>query len=177
MDPMLAHHPHPSLLPHSPMSRDLLLILGILVAFPIFFFVLWRFVAAILSAAGGWGALAERYPAPPTPEGKAYPSNSGFLQRWFLPVNYNFILTVRVGDSGVGLETNPLFRFNHPPLLIPWHAVRECRRFSFLFFTGAHFRVAEPGVRIAISGPAGEAILERWTQMQGVAGSPQPVIA
>ena len=38
--------------------------------------------------------LAERYPAPPTPEGKVYPSNSVVLQRWFLPVS---------GDLSLGL--------------------------------------------------------------------------
>jgi hypothetical protein len=148
------------------MSRDLLLILGILVVFPIFFFMLWRGVATILSVVGGWGKLAERYPAPPQPEGRAYPSNSGVLQYWFLPVNYNFILTVRVGDAGVGLETNPLFRYGHPPLLIPWQAVRECRRFSLLFYSGALLRLHDSGVRIFIGGRAGAAILERYAALR-----------
>lgn len=148
------------------MSRDLMLILGIIVVFPIFFFVLWRGVAAILSVVGGWGKLAERYPAPPKQEGKTYPSTSGFLQHWFLPVNYNFILTVRVGDAGVGLETQSFFRYGHPPLLIPWEALADCRRFSFVVFSGALLRLHDPSVRIAIGGRAGAAILERCAAMQ-----------
>lgn len=156
------------------MSRDLLLILGILVVFPIFFIGLWLLVAAIVSAVGGWGELAERYPAPPTAEGTVYPSNSGVLQRRFLPVNYNFILTVRVGDAGVGLETNSLFRYKHPPLLIPWQAIRDCRRFSFLFYSGALLRVEEPSVRIAIGGRAGAVILERWAGIHEPARAPAP---
>ncbi|HEX2076673.1 MAG TPA: hypothetical protein VHG08_03160 [Longimicrobium sp.] len=147
------------------MPRDLLLVLAILVLFPIFFVGLWLFVATILSAAGGWGTLAARYPAPPGAVGQAYGNSSGFLRRWGLPVNYNYILLVRVGESGIGLETHFPFRFKHPPLFIPWQAVRECRRFSLLFFSGAEIRLHESDVRIAIIGRAGSAILEQCSRL------------
>lgn len=143
------------------MSRDLMLILGIIVVFPVFFAGVWLFVAMILSAAGGWGKLAARYPAPPEPAGEAYPHSSATLRRWGLPVNYNHVLLVHVGHEGIGLATHWAFRFRHPPLLIPWQAIRECRRFSFLFYSGAELHLAEPPIRINIGGQAGAAILAR----------------
>jgi hypothetical protein len=148
------------------MSRDLMLILGILVVFPIFFVGLWLFVVTILSAVGGWAALAGRYPALAEPSGEAYRNSSGSLWRAPLPVNYNYILLVHVGDDGIGLATHWPFRHRHPPLLIPWQAIAECRRFSFLFMSGADLRLHDPRLRITIGGRAGAAILERCAAMR-----------
>lgn len=38
--------------------------------------------------------------------------------------NYNNVLTIGVSPQGLYLATMLLFRFMHPPLLIPWSAIK-----------------------------------------------------
>jgi hypothetical protein len=63
--------------------------------------------------------VAERYPAASVPDGQKF-SMQYVAFRW---VEYNGCLTIRVSPEGLYLAIWPLFRFAHPPLLIPWAAL------------------------------------------------------
>ncbi len=69
---------------------------------------------------GGWAAVAQRYRCRGTPVGKSF--------HWqcarFGWVDYNGCVSIRVCADGLRLATFPLFRPGHPPLFIPWSALR-----------------------------------------------------
>jgi hypothetical protein len=51
--------------------------------------------------------------------------------RWL--TNYNNCLTLGSNDAGLYLSILLLFRFRHPPLLIPWNEISVSRRRIFFF--------------------------------------------
>jgi hypothetical protein len=73
-------------------------------------------VCAAMARLGGWGSLALRYRAGAEPEGTTFRMQSARFG-W---VDYNGCLKVVVARAGLYLAPFPLFRFGHPPLLIPW---------------------------------------------------------
>jgi hypothetical protein len=62
----------------------------------LFFSGLWCGISLLLSRAGGWARLAERFPGPEQPEGKHFRWQSGRLGL----VNYNRCLTIYVSKAG-----------------------------------------------------------------------------
>jgi hypothetical protein len=78
--------------------------------------------------------LADAYPAASPPAGTAYYLQTGFIGA----VCYRSCLNVRVSRVGVYLSIFPLFRFAHPPLLIPWSDVGSLPRPA-----GTHLRLCE----------------------------------
>ena len=56
--------------------------------------------------------------------------------RWI--AGYGNCLTVGASPDGFYLAISPLFRFRHPPLLIPWTEVEITRR-KLLFFRYVRF--------------------------------------
>ena len=57
--------------------------------------------------------------------------------RW--RVNYNNVLTIGVSEEGLYLACMFLFRFMHPPMLIPWDEIKVRRSegwiYKYLTFT------------------------------------------
>ncbi len=53
--------------------------------------------------------------------------------------NYNNVLTLGVSPDGMYLASMFLFRFMHPPLLIPWSEIKVSRKkgwvFEYVIFT------------------------------------------
>ena len=89
----------------------------------------WCFVIFMMSLLGGWAALARNYRAVEIPEGKRFLFQSASMGS----VNYGSCLTVVVGSAGLYLKVFPLFRFGHPPLLIPWTDLHDLRERKFLW--------------------------------------------
>jgi hypothetical protein len=68
----------------------------------------------------GWNRLARLYRAPDEPAGRRF-------ERVTFCMNarcYRRIGTIAMGSEGLHMQLHPLFRFLHPPLLIPWRNLK-----------------------------------------------------
>ncbi len=109
------------------------------VIFPIYFLSLWLLVGAILGFIGGWFSLAKVYRTRVAFNGAKWRMQSGKM-RWL--ANYNNVLTIGVSQQGLYLASMFLFRFMHPPLLVPWGEIKVGRSkgwvFEYVIFTMGH---------------------------------------
>ena len=107
--------------------------------FPIYFLCLWFLVAATISFVGGWFSLAKLYRTRVPFNGAKWRMQSGQM-RWL--ANYNNVLTLGASPEGLYLASMFLFRFMHPPLLVPWSAIKVRRKkgwvFEYVIFTMGH---------------------------------------
>jgi len=107
--------------------------------FPIYFLCLWFLVGAIISFIGGWSSLANVYRTRVPFIGAKWRMQSGQM-RWL--ATYNNVLTIGVSAQGVYLASMFLFRFMHPPLLVPWSEIKVRRKkgwvFEHVIFTMGH---------------------------------------
>jgi hypothetical protein len=87
---------------------------------PCYGVTLWLLVSAIISYVGGWTTLAKRFRLRRPFVGERWNWQSGQM-RWI--AGYRNCLTVGCNREGLYLATMPLFRFRHPPLLIPWEEI------------------------------------------------------
>jgi len=111
-------------------TGSLLILLFVLVAFPIFFTILWVGITLLMSFIGGWGKVAKRYPALDRPrDGVVLTRVTGM----FGVARYKFVLTVITTDTGFYIENRKVFRPGHHPLFIPFSAIRDARK-QVLFF-------------------------------------------
>lgn len=110
-------------------ENPVLLILFIIVAFPIFFGLLWTFVMLINSFMTGWQNLARHYHHPYPFAGKIHRMQSIFT-RWG---RYSAVMNIGVSESGLYLVPMMIFRPFHKPLLIPWDEIEAEEAHYFLF--------------------------------------------
>jgi hypothetical protein len=107
--------------------------------FPIYFLSLWFLVSAIISFIGGWFLLAKVYRTRVPFSGAKWGRQSGQM-RWL--ANYNNVLTIGVSPQGLYLASMFLFRFMHPPILVPWSEIKVRRSngwvFEYVTFTMGH---------------------------------------
>ena len=107
--------------------------------FPFYIIIIWLLVGAINSYAGGWFSLARVYRTRVVFNGARWRMQSGQM-RWL--ANYNNMLTFGVSRQGLYLASMFLFRFMHPPLLIPWSEIKVRRSkgwfFEYVTFTLGH---------------------------------------
>lgn len=101
------------------------------VVFPFLFVGMWCLVLRILSSASGWMKLAGRFHHPDKFEGKCHHFQSARMKL----VNFNSALVIGVSPQGLYLRPMILFRFFHPPLLIPWAEI-QAEPVQKLCFTG-----------------------------------------
>lgn len=107
------------------------------VIFPLYFVVIWLLVSAIISFVGGWTALAKRFRFTGEFEGARWKGQSGQMR---LITSYHNCLTLGCSREGLYLAVMPLFRFRHPPLLIPWDEIAVSRR-RLLFMPYVRFQL------------------------------------
>jgi hypothetical protein len=86
----------------------------------LFFLALWCGILTTLAAVGGWTALASRYPALGPPTGRVLRMQSARFG-W---IEYNGGLTMYVDDEGLRIAVWPIFRPGHPPMFLPWAALK-----------------------------------------------------
>jgi len=96
---------------------------AVLLLFAVLFPLGWCFTLFMSSWGGGWAALASKYRAVDESTGRRFLFQSATLGR----VNYGMCLTIVLGRDGLYLKVFPIFRFWHPPLLIPWSEFSEVR--------------------------------------------------
>ena len=92
---------------------------------PLQFFIgfvcLWIIVSALISYLGGWWALSQYYLSKPHSVRKKWLFQSAAMR---FMTSYGNCLNVGVTDRGLLLSVLFLFRFGHPPLLIPWEDIK-----------------------------------------------------
>src|SRR5579863_8770132 len=93
--------------------------------FPLYFVCLWLLVASVVSLLSGWRSLATLYRAQAAFTGSTWRMQSAQMR--FL-TNYNNVLTIGSSPQGLYLASMFLFRFMHPPLLVPWSEIRVSRK-------------------------------------------------
>jgi hypothetical protein len=120
---------------------------SLLAAIPVYFVTLWLGIGAIISSMGGWLWLSKLYRAQVEFGGAKWGRQSGRM-RWL--TNYNNVLTLGASRDGLYLAMNFLFRFMHPPLLIPWAEikVRKSKGWFFEYVTFTMGRETEIPLRI-----------------------------
>jgi hypothetical protein len=91
---------------------------------------LWLLVAAGVSLIGGWFSLAKVYRTRATFNGAKRRMQSGRMG-WL--ANYNNVLTMGASQQGLYLASMFLFRFMHPPLLVPWNEIKVRRSTGWVF--------------------------------------------
>lgn len=101
-----------------------------LAIFPVYFLWLWLLVGATISVIGGWFSLAKVYRTQVAFDGTKWRMQSGQM-RWL--ANYNNVLTIGVSQQGLYLASMFLFRFMHPPLLVPWSEIKVRRKTGWVF--------------------------------------------
>jgi hypothetical protein len=108
---------------------------------------LWLGVLHLLSALGGWRALASRYAAGAMPAGERFAFRSAHLGG----VSYGACLRITAGPGGLGLAVLPPFRPGHPPLVVPWPDVRAESERVFLVQRVRLTFAKAPGVTLRVS--------------------------
>jgi len=122
------------------------------------FGALWCFVFKILSAFG-WGKLAQKHTSYGPPTGVTLKWQSLVLGK---VMHYNRCLTIHVGRAGLSLEMPRFFRFAHPPLRIPWSAVRYLKEVNTIAGRKFLYDLGTPRItRIAFYENVHRAIQER----------------
>ena len=127
--------------PSNDASAPLWLVLLIPVVFPIFFAAIWCSVCLLLSVIGGWGRLANRFPARQPPAGTCFFAQSGQVGL----ANYRGVLTVHTSPEGLHLAIMKIFRPGHPPLFIPWSEIYHATE-RRLFFEYVAFDIGSPRI-------------------------------
>ncbi|MES2460155.1 MAG: hypothetical protein V4671_06205 [Armatimonadota bacterium] len=105
----------------------------IIPAFITFFVILWLLISWFLAQSGGWAALARQFPASnhvtvPPP---VSPLQAGEMNG----CRYKGCLNIGVTPQGMFLSILFLFRFGHPPLLIPWSCLSPFHAEKALWMT------------------------------------------
>jgi hypothetical protein len=125
------------------MSKTTILIL---VAFPVYFSVLWCLILWIIALSGGWKKLANRYAMPGNFQGQVLRFQSARLN-WS---NYSNVLSIGLSERGLYLSPMAIFRPFHPPLFIPWEEI-EAEPFQRAMWRGYQLRFrAVPGVTLEL---------------------------
>lgn len=136
------------------------------------FVVLWLGMTALLSHWGGWAHLARKYSSNEAVSGERFRFVSGSMGNRFFPVNYGNCLFVVLNARGLRLSILFPFRFQCPPLYVPWRDVESVSERRFLFFRFVVITIREQWPRISLWGPAGEAVL----RFHALAGNGAPTI-
>jgi hypothetical protein len=120
--------------------------------FPILFPIIGLAAVWQIAKQGGWAKLSEKY---------SYEASDGV--RWkgwqsgsFGLMHYNNCLWVAVQPDGLYLKTGPLFFFRlfHPPLRVPWAAIKSIKDSKRGWSQCFEVRVANPEVTFTIAGQA-----------------------
>jgi hypothetical protein len=85
------------------------------------FVLIWSGVVWLLAWLSGWQRLARHYRCADAPQGQPMRPFLAMLG----PVSYRGVLTIQTAPEGLYLSIIVLFRMGHPPLLIPWQAIKR----------------------------------------------------
>jgi hypothetical protein len=116
--------------------------IGLLLAviLPIYFSLVWYGACTLLCWLSGWRQLARHYRTLQVPPGKTIAS----IWTRVGIVSYRNTLTFQPAPEGLYLKTWFFLRIAHPPLLIPWHAVKVADSGGKGRFSTARLTLGDP---------------------------------
>ena len=82
-------------------------------------------------------------------------------------VNYNNCLTFGAGAEGLFINIFPIFRFRHPPLLIPWSEIKEEKTKGIIFEYRELTFAGVSSVKMRIITSLAEKIFDRQNRPEG----------
>ncbi len=132
------------------------------------FLAFWAGVVSLIGAMG-WKPLARRYPAARWPEGEG--RSLGWQSARVGLSRYNNVLNAALAVEGLYLRPVRFFAYNHPPIFIPWGAVRRTEPGLF----GSLRLGLEGGGSLALRGRLArevEAALDAWASAAVPAETP-----
>jgi hypothetical protein len=131
---------------------------------PLYFLFLWLLVGAIISYVGGWFSLSQVYRTRVPFDGAKWGGQSGRMRGGL--ANYNNVLTVGASQRGLYLTCMFLFRFMHPPLLVPWSEIKVRRSngwvFEYVTFTMGHELAVPLRIRGSLAAKLRESAGKGW---------------
>jgi len=129
---------------------------------------IWLVVSGAASFASGWHELAKRFRSEVSIEGERFRFRQGAMGWPAFPVSYGFLFAT-VGPRGFALSIFFLWRFLHPPLVIPWTEVDRCEPTRRWFRTYAVIHVKGFGRRLMFPGSLGDKLLSTWKEARTLA--------
>ena len=87
----------------------------------LFMAAMWVAGTFILSRYDGWYKLQQRFTTTPLPNIETLNMKSAKME-W---IRFRNTLSISERPDGLYLRPMPLFRFGHPPLLIPWREIKR----------------------------------------------------
>ena len=88
----------------------------------------WIVLSILIAQLSGWARLTRHYRADTLLDGERFNFQSAGMRFW---TNYSGCLTVGVNRKGLYLAVWFLFRFGHPPLVVPWRDITMTERKRF----------------------------------------------
>jgi hypothetical protein len=116
----------------------------------------WVVITGLLAHVGGWASLARDFRSDEPPSGERFRFASGSVGNRFMPVNYGGCLFVSINELGFHLSLLLPFRFQSPPLFIPWRAVESVKEEQILFSKYAVVRIRGHWPQISLRGRAAD---------------------
>ncbi len=135
----------------------------IVAIFPVYFIMLWLGMGAIISYLGGWFSLSKFYRSRVPFSGGKWGMQSGQMRWWMY---YNNVLTIGVNREGLYLAAMFLFRFMHPPLLIPWSEIKARKSkgwfFEYVTFTMGRELAIPLRIHVKVAAKLRDAARDCW---------------
>lgn len=131
------------------------------------FVVMWLLMTGLLAHLGGWASLASMFRAQDRISGERFRFASGTLGRRFLPVSYGNCLFVTINSQGLYLSILFPFRFQSPPLFVPWSRVQSIQEKRILSFRYWLIEVRDHWSRITLRGAPGRRAKEAYEAARG----------
>jgi hypothetical protein len=122
---------------------------------------MWFGISGLLALLGDWWRLSKLFPDPDPPQAPLFGYPSGISMN---SMNYRSCVTAVADEDGIHLRISLIFRFMHPPLLIPWSAIGSITQKKILFFTQYEAVVEPTGTKITFGRRTGKAVFEQWQQ-------------
>jgi hypothetical protein len=102
----------------------------VVIAAAIGFVVVSAVIGSVLAGAGGWRALAARYPLSRSDAHDEEQHRFASLKTAGGAIGtatYRSVVTIGLGPRGISLSLWAPFAMNHPPIFLPWEAVEHYR--------------------------------------------------
>jgi hypothetical protein len=129
------------------------------------FVIMWLVITGVLSRLGGWASLATQFRSSQPADGERFRFVSGSMGKRAFPVSYGGCLFVVVSQRGFALSILFPFRFQSPPLFIPWAQVESVEEKRLLFVSYVVVRLREQWPLISLRGRAGRRIKEVYESL------------
>lgn len=127
----------------------------------------WLLVSGLLAHLGGWASLARDFAAQEPESGERYRFQSGSVGYRYFPVHYRGCLFLTLTPEGLHLSLLFLFRFQAPPLLIPWRAIESMTEERQFFTRYTVITLRDRWQRVRLRGDVGERVRAVYAKQRG----------